>query len=344
MSYTLAMSQLHRAMFGDADVLKLFSADDEVTAIVQFEVALAKAQESCGFVPVGTAEAVAVASKNLSFDDAKFEKAVAQDGVAIPAIVAYLKSAVGPAFAEHVHQGATSQDVIDTALMMQARSAVGLVRKNLAAQLATLTELLKNFGQRTLMGRTRMQRALPMTVGDRLKVWQHAIAQSEVALSQLVFPVQFSGPIGIGNDAKVKTLLAADLGLAVVMQSWQTDRLPVLALGNACVGMTGALGKIGADVSLMMQNEIAEIKLRGGGSSSAMPHKQNPVKAEILVALARWNATLLSGLHQAAVHEQERSGAAWTLEWLALPQMICATASAARLGRELFDSVESVGA
>jgi 3-carboxy-cis,cis-muconate cycloisomerase len=344
MSYTLAISPVHRAMFGDAEVVKLFSAEDEMAAILQFEVALAKAQESCGVVPVGTATALAGAVKNFAYHNQQFEAAVAQDGVAIPAIVARMKTEVGPAFAKHVHQGATSQDVIDTALMMRAQSAVGLIRKNLATQLATLSELQKHFSQRSLIGRTRMQRALPMTVGDRLNVWQHAIAQVDMALSQLVFPVQISGPIGTSNDAKVKAFLAAELGLSVASHSWQTDRTPVLALGNACANVTAALGKVGLDVGLMMQNEIAEIKLRGGGSSSAMPHKQNPVKAEILVALARWNATLLAGLHQAALHEQERSGAAWTLEWLVLPQMICATAGAARLGRELLESVEGIGA
>jgi 3-carboxy-cis,cis-muconate cycloisomerase len=344
MSYTLAFSPLQQAMFADADVVKLFSAENEMAAILRFEVELAKAQENCGRVPAGTAMAIAAAAALLTCEGPTFDASVAQDGVAIPAVVALLKTAVGANVAPYVHVNATSQDVIDSALMMRASAAVALIRKNLESVTLRLEQLETSFGQRALMGRTRMQRALPMTVVDRLTVWRQAVASSDALLSQLAFPLQLSGPVGTTNDDKVKTHLAAALGLSIKPHSWQTDRTPVLALGNASANVTAALGKIGVDIGLMMQNEFTEIKLRGGGSSSAMPHKQNPVKAEILVALARWNATLLAGLHQAAIHEQERSGAAWTLEWLALPQMICATAGAARLGRELLESVESMGA
>jgi len=195
-----------------------------------------------------------------------------------------------------------------------------------------------------LMGRTRMQQALPMTVGNRLDAWENNLATAAIQAAELGYPLQLSGPIGATLDEKVIHAMAKEMGLLPALRSWQNDRGPVLAIANACAGVTGAMGKIGADVALMAQNELAEIKLSGGGGSSAMPHKQNPVKAEVLVSLARFNAALLGGMHQAAVHEQERSGSAWTLEWLIMPQMVCAAAGSARLARELLESVESIGA
>src|SRR5690606_41657811 len=103
--------------------------------------------------------------------------------------------------------------------------------------------------------------------------------------------------------------------------------------------ITGNLGKFGQDVALMAQSEMGEIELATGGSSSAMPHKKNPVPAEVLVTLARFNATLLAGMHQSIVHENERSGAAWTLEWMILPQMVVATAAALRQGLMLAENI-----
>jgi 3-carboxy-cis,cis-muconate cycloisomerase len=108
-----------------------------------------------------------------------------------------------------------------------------------------------------------------------------------------------------------------------------------VAFGSLLSLITGSLGKFGADVALMAQTEVASIKLASGGTSSAMAHKSNPVNAEVLVALARHNAGLVGTLHQALVHENERSGAAWTLEWLVLPQMLVATAASLRISAEL---------
>jgi len=343
MSYTLAVSPLLMPMLSDKDAVQLCSADAELAAILKFEIELAYAQEAAGVVPIGTAKAVAVACAHVELSGPEFEAALATDGVVVPAIVAALKTAVGPAVAHHVHAQATSQDAVDTAFMMRAAAVVAFIRQHIAASHETLLQLDTKFGARSLMGRTRMQRALAITVADRLNAWQQGLAAADAALEHLHFPLQLSGAVGTQDNHAVKTHMAAALELSVLSHTWQTNRAPMLAIGNACAGLTGALGKVGADIALMAQNELAEITLRGGGASSAMPHKQNPVKAEMLVALARYNASLLSALHNAAVHEQERSGAAWTLEWLVLPQMLCATAGAGRLCHDLLACVESIG-
>ena len=145
--------------------------------------------------------------------------------------------------------------------------------------------------------------------------------------------MQFGGAAGtlekLGDKGRaVRAALAAALGLGDAPQ-WQSQRDRIAELGGWLATITGALGKLGQDVALMAQAG-GEIALAGGGSSSAMPHKANPVGAEVLVALARFNAAQLGGLHQAMVHEQERSGAAWTLEWLLLPPMLIATGGTGR--------------
>jgi 3-carboxy-cis,cis-muconate cycloisomerase len=160
--------------------------------------------------------------------------------------------------------------------------------------------------------------------------------------------LQFGGPIGVLNEfgdqaQALKSEMSECLVLEARPQNWHSNRAPIVALANACSLITGVLGKMGADCCLMAQNELAEIELSSGGTSSAMHHKKNPVQAEALVTLARFNATLVSGLHQSLVHEQERSGAAWTLEWVLLPQMILAAGASTRISGELVDSITAMG-
>ena len=131
--------------------------------------------------------------------------------------------------------------------------------------------------------------------------------------------------------------VADKLDLGLPERSWHSQRDGIGELADWLALVTGSLGKIGQDVALMAQTRSTKSALSGGGASSAMPHKQNPVKAEVLVTLARYNAALLGGMHRRMVHEQERSGAAWTLEWLVLPQMLMATGAASGSRLELWD-------
>jgi 3-carboxy-cis,cis-muconate cycloisomerase len=144
--------------------------------------------------------------------------------------------------------------------------------------------------------------------------------------------------LGQKADA-VARRMAGELGLKPVDRSRHNERDGIADLASWLSLVTGSLGKMGQDVALMAQSEVAEVKLASGGGSSAMPHKSNPVGAEALVALARFNATLVSGMHHALVHENERSGAAWTLEWLILPQMAVATGAALRIAGDLAGSI-----
>ena len=141
-------------------------------------------------------------------------------------------------------------------------------------------------------------------------------------------------------DVSARLAQALDLGPA---RSWHSQRDNIVELADWLSQVTGSLGKIGADIGLMAQNRFGEIALEGGGGSSAMPHKHNPVGAEVLVTLARYNATLLPAMHQALLAEGERSGAAWTLEWLTLPSMVMTTGAALRTAASLLDDVTVLG-
>ncbi len=336
-------------LVGDAELAALLGPAAELAAMLAFETALAAVEADAGVIPSEAAPAIASALAGFRPDMAALAEATARDGVVVPELVRQLRAAVGAPHAAHLHFGATSQDVIDTALVLRLKAALPVLAARLDAVVAALDALDDRFGARTLMGRTRMQAAIPVTAGARIASWRGPLARQRARLERLLpdlLVIQFGGAAGtlekLGDRAlPVRAALAAALGLADAPQ-WHSQRDRIAELGGWLATTTGALGKLGQDVALMAQAGD-EIALAGGGSSSAMPHKANPVGAEVLVALARFNAAQLGGLQQAMVHEQERSGAAWTLEWLLLPPMLMATAAALRTALQLATSVEGLG-
>jgi 3-carboxy-cis,cis-muconate cycloisomerase len=201
------------------------------------------------------------------------------------------------------------------------------------------------------MARTRMQAALPATVALRLDAWRRPLGQHLIradALQVELSEVQIGGPIGardLGDDPVKACAEAAAIILGLSLGSvWHSDRSRVVSFGHWMVLVAGTLGKIGQDVALMAQQGLDEVSLSGGGGSSAMAHKQNPIAAEAMVTLARYVAGQQGILGQAMIHEQERSGAAWALEWLTLPAMAEATGAALCHAEKLIASIERMGA
>ncbi len=333
-------------LLGDAEIATYFSADADVRAMLSFEAALARAEAVHGIIPAEAARRIREACAVLTPDIASLKTATAKDGVVIPDLVRQLRKAVGGEAAEHVHFGATSQDVIDTSLMLRLKSVTFLFGGRLHAIVSGMAALERQFGTNRLMGHTRMQAAIPITAADRIAAWRIPLETYRDRLTEQVFPVQFGGAAGtlekLGAEAAaVRSSLAQELGLSDEPQ-WQSQRARIADLGNLYSLISGSLGKFGQDIALLAEGG-GEIELAGGGASSAMAHKQNPVAAETLVALARFNATQLSAIHHSLIHEQERSGAAWTLEWLVLPQMVMATAASLRLATELVRNIKRLG-
>ena len=334
-------------LFGDDEIAAHLSAEADIKAMLSFEETLARAEAGVGIIPPEAADQIGLACRALKPDMAQLKAAVAVDSVVVPELIRQLRQAVGGDAASHVHLGSTSQDAIDTSLMLRLKTIFSIFTGRIRTILDLLDGLDARFGTQALMGHTRMQAAIPIRVSDRLHSWRDPLRRQLKSLAGLEFPVQFGGSAGsldrLGDrGAAVRAALARDLGLAD-MRQWQSQRDPIVAIGHRLSSLTGALGKMGQDIALLAQAG-GELALESGGASSAMPHKQNPVAAETLVALARFNAVQVSALHQSLVHEQERSGAAWTLEWLILPQMVMATAASLRLSIQMLAQVKRIGA
>lgn len=285
-----------------------------------------------------------------AFDGTAFRAATDADGVPVPSLVAKVRAGLPPGAARAIHSGATSQDVIDTAMVLSCLAVLDDFGRRIGRLVAALAELEQRHGRAPLMARTRMQAALPSTVSLRLGAWRRLLqAQIErlPALRGDLARVQIGGAVGSrdlpgGKAGEVASHVADALGLAVT-PVWHADRSPMVGLGHWFTLVAGGLGKIGQDVALMAQQGLEEISLAGGGASSAMQHKNNPILAETMVALARHVAGLQGTLAQAMIHEQERSGSAWPLEWLTLPAMAEGTGAALRHGEALIASVTRVG-
>jgi 3-carboxy-cis,cis-muconate cycloisomerase len=336
------------ALLRHEPIAALFTVDAELQAMLRFEAALAVVEAEYGVIPRQAAATIVDAIATFAPDSSALAAAVARDGLVVPTLIAMLRQAVGSENSRHVHFGATSQDVIDTGLILRVKAALAILRHDLAAILEDLAALEAGQGQARIMGRTRMQRALPIAFGDRIATWASPIAHHlEVldALQRRVLAVQLGGSVGtlekLGTQgAAIRTALAKRLDLADPGRPWHAERDRMADLAQWLSQVSGALGKMGQDLVLMAQNEVGEAVLAAGGLSSAMPHKRNPVLAETLIALARLNAGQLASMHQALVHEGERSGAAWTLEWLVLPEMIATTAAALKIGQGCLQGLE----
>ncbi|MFN7101679.1 MAG: 3-carboxy-cis,cis-muconate cycloisomerase [Pseudorhizobium sp.] len=336
-------------LVGDDETAEYFSAEAEIAAMLGFERALAHAQAAADLVPAAAAARIGTACGSFVPDMDALRAGAARDGVVVPELVRQLKASVGADVATHVHMGATSQDVIDTSLMVRLQQVCALFIDRLDALDHLFRDLDERFGDRALMGHTRMQAAILITVADRIRAWREPLQRHRHRLKQYAaegFPIQFGGAAGtldkLGhNGPSIRSAMASELGLSDAPQ-WQSQRDRLAEFGSLISLISGSLGKLGQDVALLAELG-GEIALAGGGGSSAMAHKQNPVAAEVLVSLARYNAVQLSGLHQSLVHEQERSGAAWTLEWLILPQMVVATGAALRLAGELIGNIRMLG-
>lgn len=318
--------------------------------MVAFETALAEAEGEAGLIPVEAANAIGEALARLVPDRDRLRIATARDGVVVPELVRQMRVAVGEAHGAHVHFGATSQDVIDTSLALRLGQVVAILDARLDALVQRLGVIEARDGAVETMAHTRMQAAIAVPAARKIASWRDPLERHRQKLAGIrndVLVLTLGGAAGtlenLGNRAgDIARNMGAQLGLRVVERPRHNERDGLASLAGWLSLVTGSLGKMGQDIALMAQSEIGEVKLSSGGGSSAMPHKVNPVGAETLVTLARFNATLLAGMHQSLVHENERSGAAWTLEWMLLPQMAAAAGAATRTADQLLHAMSFV--
>ena len=333
-------------LLGDLELARHFTPEAELHAMLAFEVALAKAEAAHGVIPAEAAAAIARAAPTFKPDMAALADATARDGMVVPDWVSQLRRAVGAPHEAHLHYGSTSQDVLDTSLVLRLKPVLGTLDARLAKLDERLADLSRKHGGQSLMAHTRMQQALPITWADKIAAWRAPLARHQQRLAELqprLLVLQFGGPVGTletlgAKGSAVAAALARELGLAPA-DCWHTARDNLAEFAGWLSLVAGSLGKIGQDIALLAQNEVAAVTVTGGGKSSAMHHKANPVLAETLVTLARYNAAQLTAMHQALVHEYERSGAAWTLEWMVLPPMVVATGAALARSLTLLEAI-----
>jgi 3-carboxy-cis,cis-muconate cycloisomerase len=305
-------------------------------AMLDAERALVNAGSLAGVVPADGAAMVAAACVADLYD----EQQLALDGRAagnpVEPLVRALRGQVGDEHAEHVHRGATSQDILDTAAMLVAQRASLLIDEELEAIGGLCAELARVHRDTVIAARTLLQQAVPTTFGLKAAGWLVSVgdARERLAAVSTALPAQLGGAggtlAGFGERGpELVRLFAAELDLAEPRLPWHALRTPLRDLAGALAAAAGALSKIAGDVVLLAQTEVGEVAEAEPGLSSTMPHKRNPVAAVLARACARHaqaNAALLASL---AEHEHERAAGAWHAEWAALSTALAATAGAA---------------
>ena len=342
------------ALFGDPDVDAVLSDASRVAAMLRVEVALAKAEAATGVIPERAVDAIA---KSADVDDYDLE-ALARDAVnagnlAIP-LVRHLTERVARTdkdAARYVHWGATSQDIIDSAIVLQLRDATEIVLRSLARAGDAAESLVRRHGATVMPGRTWLQHATPITFALKAAGWMSALdrvhAQLASALANALV-LQFGGASGtlaaLGDRGPdVAAMLGAALRLGVPELPWHAHRDRLATLSCALGVATGTMGKIARDIALLAQTEVAEAfesANDGRGGSSTMPHKRNPVSASVVLAASIRAPGLVATMLAAMPQEHERGLGGWQAEWETLPELVHLAGGAAKHIADLLAALE----
>ncbi len=340
-------SAIYRELFGDPDIAALFSDRAEVRAMLLVEAALAKAQSDNGVIPASAAEAIGSAARRVDIDPATLTGPTAQNGTPVPGLVqAFRDTMDGPSDAQYVHWGATSQDITDTALVLRLKQVTSLFRARLRQVLDDLATMSEKHAEAPITGRTFGQPATPTSLGAIAAAWGRpllSLANDLVDVEEKLLCVSLSGASGTlsvmgSKGPAIRAAMATELGLNDPGGSWHSDRHGMTGFAAWITQTAAALGKTGEDLALMAQGGVYEVGFSGAGSSSTMPQKSNPIGAVKLVALARHCVALNTSVQGAAIHRQQRDGAALLAEWLSLPQMCLSLGAALKTANDVLAS------
>lgn len=344
MSTTVFDSALFRDMFGTAEMREVFSDRALIERYIEVEIALAKAEARCGVIPEQAAVQIAELSRFESLDLAHMQHETEIVGYPILPLVEQLSKLCGEA-GRYVHWGATTQDIMDTAVVLQVRAALALVERDIQAVRGLLAELAVRYRDTPMAGRTHLQHALPITFGYKVAVWLSMFDRHAERLLELrprVEVGQFAGAAGtlasLGDKGlEVQEALMAELGLGVPQATWHVARDGLAETLNFLGLVTGSLGKVALDVMMMMTSELGEVYepfVKGRGASSTMPQKRNPISCELMYAAAKGVRQQAGLMLDAMIQDFERSTGPWQAEWIAIPEAFAL--SAASLGQAKF--------
>lgn len=326
---------LFSALVAHGDVAAEVGATAWLRALLDVEAALARAAAAVGLVPQEAARAVAGACADASaYDVGELGRAAALGGNPVIPLVRAIEQRAG-AGGRWVHYGATSQDVLDTAMVLVARRALAVLAADLTAVVGTAAALAAQHRDTVMSGRTLLQQAAPTTFGLKCAGWALALDGAAQRLSAVDLPVQLGGAAGTlasygGQGQQVAAALAGELGLTTSVLPWHTARLPIADLAGALGTTAGVVAKVALDVVLLAQTEVAEVAeaLEGAGGSSAMPHKSNPIAAVQARACARRTPGLVATLLSCMEQEHERAAGGWHAEWVPMSDLLTSTGAA----------------
>lgn len=337
-SSTVIDSILFRDAFGTPAMREVFSDRRLIERYIEVEVALARAEARCGVIPAEAAEVIARESRldRIDFDHMRHETDIV--GYPILPLVHQLVAMCGDA-GRYVHWGATTQDIMDTANVLQVRDALDLVEADIRTLRAILADLAKKHRDTPMAGRTHLQHALPVTFGYKVAIWLAMFDRHQARLTQLrerVLCVELAGAAGtlasLGDKGlQVQQALAEELGLAVPATTWHVARDGFAEAVNLLALVTGSLGKIALDIMIMASTEFAEVYepfVKGRGASSTMPQKRNPISSELMLAAAKGVRQHAGLMVDAMIQDFERATGPWHAEWMAIPESFILTAGA----------------
>ena len=339
MSSTVFDSALFRDLFATPQMRAVFSDSAYLARCLDVEAALARAQAGIGLIPADAAREISAKANLDCLDLAVLKRETEVVGYPILPLVRQLAAACSPEAGGYVHWGATTQDIMDTAVVLQLRTAFELIEADLAEVLAALDALARRYRDTPMAGRTHLQHALPVTFGFKAAVWRAPLARDRERLAQLrprVLVGQFGGAAGtlasLGDAGlAVRAALMRELDLGEPDISWHVAR-DSLAEAVLYAGLlTGSLAKIAGDVMLMMSTEFAEVFEpfeHGRGASSTMPQKRNPISSELILACAKLVRQHCALMLDAMAQDFERATGPWHVEWIALPEAYLATSGA----------------
>ena len=346
MTFAALDSPLLGPLFATGAMRACFSEEARLAAMLRAEAALARAEASLGLVPAGLADAIAAITP-AALDIPALGRATALAGVPTIPFVKAVGALLPPELERGFHKGATTQDIMDTALVLQMRDALSLIEAELAATLDALATLARTHRETPCVGRTYGQHAAPITFGFAVAVWLAGVADAAAALPEPL-PASLAGPVGtlagLGEHGPaVAERFAAELGLAAEPVAWHTRRAGIASAGCWLATLIGALAKMATDVAHLASTEVGEVMepyVKGRGGSTAMPHKRNPVGCTVILAAhgaaPGFAATLLGAM--AAAHE--RPAGLWHAEWHALPSLFGLASGALHEARALAEGLE----
>jgi 3-carboxy-cis,cis-muconate cycloisomerase len=339
MSVNPADSIVFGGLFGSDAMRALFSEQGFVQKMLEVEAALARVQARLGIIPANAAQAITAAAQVERVSLAEIGASTRNVGYPVVAVVKALGRAAGGDAARYVHWGATTQDIMDSALVLQMRDGLALIEATLDEIITALAEQASRHRRTVMAGRTHLQHALPITFGYKCAVWLAPLVDHRTRLDEVrrrALTVQFGGAVGtlasLGDKGRAVTEgLAAELGLAAPDAPWHVNRERVVEVAALLGMLCGNLAKIATDVMLLMQSEVGEAfepHQSGRGGSSTMPQKRNPIACEYILAAAHGVHALVPMMLSAMAQDHERATGPWQSEWLAMPQIFVLSAGA----------------